>query len=113
NRRRRAGDRTMRALFRAHLVCVAVSAATALAGGFAAPSRAAPSAATVPASLPVLRSSIAQIAARLASDVGPAVKDALVVAAPLRSDEAAPPGPALLAKVDAAEPGAIGPGATA
>jgi hypothetical protein len=89
---------------------IVVAAGLASAGAVAPATRAAPTAAAPAASTPVLRSSLSQIAARLAADIGPTLKGAVVFAAPLRSDEPAPRGAELTGKLVALVAGAMGGG---
>jgi hypothetical protein len=70
-------------------------------------------AAPTPPPPPVPAAATSQIASRLASDLGPNAKEAVVLVAPLRSDEPAPRGPELASKMAAMIAGALGPGASA
>jgi hypothetical protein len=60
-----------------------------------------------------LRSTMAQIAARVAADLAPTIKDPVVFVAPLRSDEPVTRGGELAARLVALVSGAFGPGASA
>jgi hypothetical protein len=75
------------------------------ARAFAAPTAAAPA--------PTPTSATSQVASRLASDLAPAAKEAVVFVAPLRSDEPAPRGAELASKLAAMIAGALGPGTSA
>jgi hypothetical protein len=87
------------------IVLVCASAATPETRVFGAPAPA-PQA-------PAPGSATSQIAGRLASDLAPSAKEAVVFVAPLRSDEPAPRGAELASKLAAMIAGALGPGASA
>src|SRR5262249_17615636 len=60
-----------------------------------------------------LRSTVAQIAARVAADLAPTIKDPVVFVAPLRSDEPVTRGNELAGRLVTLVAGAFGPGASA
>lgn len=71
-----------------------------------------PSSADAPAATPALASTLASVASRLAAELASAPAGALVVPSPLRSDDPAPRGTELVARVTSLVAGALGKGAT-